>query len=55
LCTGGATCKSGSCACAMGHTYCAGRCVDTQVSDANCSGCGIVCQLPKHCASGACR
>jgi hypothetical protein len=42
-CTGGMTCQGGQCACPSGLSSCSGICVDEQVDDGNCGGCGILC------------
>ncbi|OFX19421.1 MAG: hypothetical protein A2V77_04205 [Anaeromyxobacter sp. RBG_16_69_14] len=47
-------CTAGNCVCPAGKTVCAGVCVDTQTSAANCGACGKKCPTGQACAGGAC-
>ena len=49
-CPTGQPCIKGVCGCPGGTTFCAGSCVDLKTSDANCGGCGVVCDAPGACA-----
>ena len=41
-------------ACVPGLTQCGGACVDTQADSAHCGSCGVACDFPDRCVSGAC-
>lgn len=42
-------------ACQPGRTWCAGGCVDTQVSPLHCGGCDNPCGAGRTCSAGVCR
>jgi hypothetical protein len=39
----------------MSGAFCAGACVDTDVDEAHCGGCGIMCEGASECVNGACK
>ncbi len=60
-CGPGLTCNDGVCGCGTGgpctagQSCCAGVCVDTQSSTANCGSCGRACGADEGCCNGGCR
>jgi hypothetical protein len=52
-CTGGPTPRCEPCS-AVGQVDCGGRCVDLQVDQQNCGGCGQACGPNQACVNGAC-
>jgi len=55
VCSGGETCRAGTCVCPAGLTECSGTCVDTKTDPSNCAGCGSACPTGQTCVNGACR
>ena len=54
MCTGGKSCKSGSCQCLTGATDCDGTCVNIQTNGKHCGKCGNACPASQVCANGEC-
>jgi len=54
LCPAGQVCSGGACVCGPGRTTCSGQCVDLELDDANCGGCGNACAAGSSCAKGVC-
>lgn len=53
-CTGGKSCKSGSCQCQVGSTDCDGDCVNLQTDGKHCGKCSNACPSGQLCANGDC-
>lgn len=51
-CTAPLMCSGGVCGCGAGKSLCNGQCIDTQMDNANCGGCGLAC--PSGCTAGEC-
>jgi hypothetical protein len=46
--------RSPSQGCGTGETDCTGQCVDTNADEANCGGCGFLCDPGQGCLLGVC-
>jgi hypothetical protein len=53
VCTGGSTCKAGSCQCTGTQTLCHGTCMST-TTNGNCGACDITCSGGTQCNGTAC-